>query len=329
MSQSPAQLSQLDVDDPDQLVGLEALEDQHVVEAVDELRLEGAADRRHHLLLAAARTKVRRQNENGAAEVHRAALTVSQPALVENLQQHVEHIRMGLLDLVEQHHRVRPPAHRFGELTTLVVADVAGRGADKPCDGMLLAILAHVDTDHCAFVVEQEVRQRLGQFGLADAGGAEKQEGAGGPVGVSDAGPAAADGIGNGLHGLGLADDPLAEFVFHPQQLGCLTLQEPAGRDAGPRRHHIGDVVGSDLFLEHDVGLGLGLRQCRVEFLLHLGDPPVAQLGRLGQIAVTLGALRLPTEMVEFLFEGANDVDGVLLVLPARRQLGQFFFLVG
>jgi hypothetical protein len=36
-------------------------------------------------------------------EVHRAALTVRQAAIVEHLQQHVEHIRMGLLDLVEQH----------------------------------------------------------------------------------------------------------------------------------------------------------------------------------------------------------------------------------
>jgi hypothetical protein len=37
---------------------------------------------------------------------------------------------MLLLDLVEEDYRVGPPAHRFGELATLVVADVAGRRAE-------------------------------------------------------------------------------------------------------------------------------------------------------------------------------------------------------
>src|ERR1700682_1279137 len=49
---------------------------------------------------------------------------------------------------------------------------------------------------------------------------------------------AAARGIRNALHGLLLADDALAELVLHAQQLGGLTLEHPACRDAGPRRHH-------------------------------------------------------------------------------------------
>ena len=40
-------------------------------------------------------------------EVHHPALAVGQPAVVENLEQHVEHVRMRLLDLVEQDHAVR------------------------------------------------------------------------------------------------------------------------------------------------------------------------------------------------------------------------------
>ena len=117
-------------------------------------------------------------------------------------QQHVEHVRVGLLDLVEQDHRVRPPSHRLGQLTALVVADVAGRRTDEPGHGVLLAVLAHVDADHRALVVEQELRQRLCQLGLADAGRAEEHERAGGPVRVGDAGPGAAHRIGHRLHGL-------------------------------------------------------------------------------------------------------------------------------
>src|SRR5690625_4887443 len=48
---------------------------------------------------------------------------------------------------------------------------------------------SHVDAHHCALVVEEELRERLGQFRLAHARGAQEQEGAGGPVGVGDPGP--------------------------------------------------------------------------------------------------------------------------------------------
>ena len=126
-----------------------------------------------------------------------------------------------------------------------------------------------------------------------------------------------------------LADDPLAEFVLHAQQLGGLTLEHPAGRNAGPRRHHVRDVVGSDLLLEHDVLARLGLRQRRVELLLHFRDASVAQLGGLGQVAVTLGPVGLATQPVQLFGEVTHDVDGALLVLPAGGELGQLLLVVG
>jgi hypothetical protein len=95
---------------------------------------------------------------------------------------------VGLLDLVEQHDGVRTTPHRFGELTALLVADVAGRRADEPGNTVLLAVLAHVDPHDGPFVVEQELGQRLGELGLADAGRSEEQERAGRSVGVTDAG---------------------------------------------------------------------------------------------------------------------------------------------
>ena len=47
-------------------------------------------------------------------------------------------------------------------------------------------------------VIEQEIGQRLGQLGLADAGGAEEQERADRPVGILQAGAGAAHGVGDG-----------------------------------------------------------------------------------------------------------------------------------
>jgi hypothetical protein len=58
-------------------------------------------------------------------------------------------------------------------------------------------------------VVEQELGQRLGQLGLADAGGAEEQERADRPVRVLQPGARAAHGLGDRLHRLVLTDTRL------------------------------------------------------------------------------------------------------------------------
>ena len=93
-----------------------------------------------------------------------------------HLQQDVEHVGVRLLDLVEQHHRVRPAADGLGELTALVVADVARGRADEARHVVLLLVLRHVDADHRVLVVEQEVGEAARQLGLADARRAEEQE---------------------------------------------------------------------------------------------------------------------------------------------------------
>ena len=77
------------------------------------------------------RAEVAGHHDHGVLEVHRAALAVGQAAVVEHLQQHVEHVRVRLLDLVEQQHAVGLAAHRLGQVAALVVADVARRRADQ------------------------------------------------------------------------------------------------------------------------------------------------------------------------------------------------------
>ena len=78
------------------------------------------------------RAEVRGHDDQRVAEIDRAALAVGQAAVVEHLQQHVEHVRMRLLDLVEQHDLIGPPAHRLGQRAAFVVADIARRRADQP-----------------------------------------------------------------------------------------------------------------------------------------------------------------------------------------------------
>ena len=130
---------------------------------------------------------VRGHDHDRVAEVDLAALGVGQLPVLEDLEQDVEDVRVGLLDLVEQDDRVRLAAHGLGELAALVVADVARRRADEPGHGVLLHVLRHVDLDHRVLVAEQELGERARQLGLADARGAEEDERAGRALRVLDA----------------------------------------------------------------------------------------------------------------------------------------------
>ena len=131
---------------------------------------------------------------------------------------------MSLLHLVEQDHGVRTTAHGLGELAALVVAHVSRGRADEALDAELLHVLGHVDAHERALVVEQALGERLGELGLAHAGGAEEEEAADGAVRVGEPGAAAAHGGGHGAHGIVLADHAAVQLVLEVLELIHLAL---------------------------------------------------------------------------------------------------------
>src|SRR5579883_77619 len=163
------------------------MEDDRAIDAVEELRAEDILHLRQDLLLhllirrlgilrlvgADEAERVVATDQLGAdvaghdddrvAEVDAAALGVGQMPLIEDLQEHVEDVRVRLLDLVEQDQAVRLPPHGIGQLTAIVVADIAGWRADEPRDAVLLHELAHVELDHGVFGAKHELRQRAGE----------------------------------------------------------------------------------------------------------------------------------------------------------------------
>src|SRR5699024_2568008 len=114
LAQAVGDLLDLECDDAAELLAVERLEHDDVVETVEELGLEGGAHHLHHpivLLLLGERlvlqrdgAEVRGEDEDRGAEVHGPSLAVGEAPVVEHLQQHVEHVLVRLLDLVEQHH---------------------------------------------------------------------------------------------------------------------------------------------------------------------------------------------------------------------------------
>ena len=118
---------------------IERVEHDDLVDAVDELRAELRLDLRQHRSLDEARIVARHlldhlraeiggHHHHGVLEIDGAALPVGHAPVVQHLQQHVEHVRVRLLDFVEQDHAVGLAPHRLGQMPAFLVADVAREG---------------------------------------------------------------------------------------------------------------------------------------------------------------------------------------------------------
>jgi len=92
------------------------------------------------------------------------------------LEEDIEDIRVGFFHFVEKHNRVGLTAHSLAELTAFLVTDIAGRRSDEAGYGVLLHIFGHVETNDGAFIVEEKFREAFGEFGFANACGAEEEE---------------------------------------------------------------------------------------------------------------------------------------------------------
>ena len=150
--------------------------------------------------------------------------------------------------------------------------------------------------------------------------GAEEDERAARALRVLEAGPGAADRLGDGLDGVLLADDPLVELVLHAEELCGLLLGELVDRDAGPDRQHLGDGLLVDLVEQVDAGgLDLGLLGVLlVEELLLL----VAQAAGLLEVLLLDGLLlRLLTTLGELVLE-LLEVGRGLHALDAQAGAG-------
>ncbi len=267
-------------------------------------------------------TEVGGHDQDGVAEIRRAPLAVRQPPVIERLQQDIEHVGMRLLDLVEQHDLVRLAADLLGQRAAIVVADIAGRRADHPGHRVPLHVLRHVEPGDRVFVVEQELGERFRQLGLADAGRAEEQERAGRTRRVLEPGTGAAHRFRHRAHRLGLADDTLGELLLHVLQALPLGFEHLLDRDAGPARHHRGDVAHADL-----LALGRGARLGLGEAFFEIGDRRIGQLAGAAPIAVALGAFELRPRLVQLLLQPASL--GAARLRGAPGLLHRDLFLLG
>lgn len=171
---------------------------------------------------------------------------------------------------------------------------------------MLLLELAHVEAGHAVLVAEEQLRERLGQFGLAHTGGPEEEEGTDGAVGVAHSGPVAAHRLRDRGDRLVLTDHSGVQRVLQLEELLLLAGGELRDRDTGAAGDDFGDVGGGDV---HDA---LALFLDTGEFGLRLRDLEL-QPGRLLEVLGRHRFVLLPLQLGELVLAG-DDLGG-----PAER----------
>ena len=175
-----------------------------------------------HAFEQIVRTNIRGHNDHGIFKIHRPALGIGHPPIIENLQQDVKDIVVRLLDFIKEDNRIGLATHRFGELAAFLVPDIPRRRTNEPGDGMPLHVLAHVDAYHVLFGIEQRLSQRLGEFGLPYTGRPKEDERANRPARVFNPSAGANHGIGHQTHRLILAYDALMQNLVEAQKLVTL-----------------------------------------------------------------------------------------------------------
>jgi hypothetical protein len=161
---------------------------------------------------------VGRQDHDRLREVGALPVRPGETPLVEDLQEEIVYLGVGLLDLVEEHHAVRVGPERRDEEPLLLVADIAGRGADELGHRVRLGELGHVEPHEPLFVREEGARQAPGKLGLPHAGRAQEEEDAGGFHRGRKTGPRGEHSPRHRLDGVLLADDAAVQLVLEVEE---------------------------------------------------------------------------------------------------------------
>jgi len=188
-------------------------------------------------------------DQQGVAKIRRLPARGAEPSLVQQLQEQIPDIRVGLFQFVEEDHLEGLLAHRIQQPGGL---PGIARVAQQHLEGVVVLELGQIEAQQPLGRAEQKFRQRPRQFGLTYPGGADEQKRAQRPVGVVEPSLEQGDGLHHRLHGLFLADqallEPLADLLGrHHRRVAHHEARQPAV----DTEHLLDKVRGEGLGLAH------------------------------------------------------------------------------
>lgn len=108
---------------------------------------------------------------------------------------------------------------------------------------MALAVLRHVNADHCIFVTVNGCRKRLGQFCFAHASWSKKQKGRGRSLALAQTSACQSHRVRDRINGFVLTDDALMQAIFQRQQFLAFLAGEFSNRDTRQLADDLSDVI--------------------------------------------------------------------------------------
>ena len=141
------------------------MKNNNIVHPVEELRFELGPQRLEHpaahlfvfsgpQVLNPLAADVGGHDQDGVLKIYGPPFPVREASVIQDLQQYVEDLGVGFLDLIEEDDRIGPPANGFGQIPPLFVPYITGRGSDQPGDGVFFHEFGHIDTHHGLLVIE-------------------------------------------------------------------------------------------------------------------------------------------------------------------------------
>ena len=195
-----------------------------------------------HQLLAA---KVGGHDDDGVLEIHCSSMGIGESSIFEDLQKQVEDVVMCFFDFIKEDDAVGFASDRFRCPPSSKPTYPGGAPIrrETACFSMYSDISIRIM--FCSS--SNKILPGIGQFGLADPGGSEKDETAHRPAGVIDPGSGTDHGIGNRIQPPAVrppdgADVPEAGAVF------TFSFHHPPNGDAGPSRDDFRNILRPDFF---------------------------------------------------------------------------------
>ncbi len=193
----------------------------------------------------------------------------------------------------------------------------------------MLHVLAHIDAHHVAFAVEQRLRKRLAQLGLADAGRPEEQERADRAVRVLDARARTQDRVAHALHRVVLSDDAPMQHFVEMQKLLALAFEQLGHRNAGPARHDLGDFLLGHMIAQQRILARRVLCLGFLKLFLQLRQFAVLELRRLVEVIGVFRRGDFVVDGLDLLAQVLHLGDLDLFRFPFRLHGVEFVALLG
>lgn len=231
------------------------MEKYDIIDTIEEFRTEGLlyhlCDLMFDLLSNLATileqyfsTDITCHDNDGIGEINRTALTIRQPAVVQYLQENVEHTLMSLFDFIEKNDTVGISSNLFRELTAFLVANIARRSTNQARNRVLFHVFAHINTNHVLIRIKQFECKSLGQLCFTGTRGSNEKEASGGLVRTRQASTTAQHGIRNGTNSFILTNDTLVKIISKMKKLFLGCLRETSDGNTCPARHDFGNLFG-------------------------------------------------------------------------------------